>query len=62
MNVALYARYKSDNQRAESIDAQIRYLKDFCNANNYAVTKIYSDEALSGTNDNRPQFMQMIVK
>lgn len=60
MNVALYARYSSDNQRTESIDAQIRHLKDFCNENNYTIVKIYSDEALSGTNDNRPQFMQMI--
>ncbi len=60
MNVALYARYSSDNQRTESIDAQLRYLKDFCKDNKYSIVKIYTDEALSGTSDNRPKFLQMI--
>lgn len=60
MKVALYARYSSDNQRTESIDAQLRYLKDFCKQNQYSIAKIYIDEAVSATNDNRPQFLQMI--
>lgn len=55
-----YCRFSSDNQREESIDAQIRAIKDFANNNNINLVKIYSDEAKSATTDNRPQFLQMI--
>ena len=58
--VAIYARYSSDNQREESIEAQIRAINEFCNRNNYQVVKTYTDEAKSATSDNRPQFQQMI--
>ncbi|MBN7575447.1 MULTISPECIES: recombinase family protein [Clostridium] len=60
MKAAIYARYSSDNQREESIDAQIRAIKDFANHNNIQIVKIYTDEARSATTDDRPQFLQMI--
>lgn len=44
----IYARYSSDNQRAESIDAQVRICTAYCKRKQYIVTKIYKDEALSG--------------
>lgn len=34
MRAALYARYSSDNQRAESITAQIRCSKEYCEVKN----------------------------
>lgn len=58
--IAIYARYSSDNQREESIEAQIRAINEFCEKNNYKVIKIYTDEAKSATSDNRPEFQQMI--
>ena len=57
----IYARFSSDNQRSESIDAQIRAIKEYCTNNKIAVVKIYADKALSGTSaDNREDFLQMI--
>lgn len=47
-NVAIYARYSSDTQRAESIDAQVRACKDYAAAKGFNVTAVYADEAISG--------------
>lgn len=58
--VALYARFSSNNQREESIDAQIRAMKEYCQKNGLQIVAIYADEAKSATSDNRPQFLQMI--
>jgi len=58
--VAQYARFSSDNQRSESIDAQIRAMNQFCKQNHWQVVATYTDEARSATTDNRPQFQQMI--
>lgn len=60
MNAAIYARYSSDNQRAESIAAQFRFAREYCRQKNYAIVKEYKDEAMTGTNDNRPAFQQML--
>ena len=59
-NVVAYCRFSSDNQRSESIDAQVRAIKEYCRQNKYILTHIYKDEALSGTSDKRDQFQQMI--
>lgn len=61
MRVVAYARYSSDNQREESIDAQVRAIKEYAKSNNMIIVKIYVDRAMSGTKDNRPEFMQMIM-
>lgn len=60
MIVALYARYSSDNQRVESIVAQLRACREYCQKCGYTIIKEYADEAQTGTNDNRPQFQQMM--
>lgn len=57
---AAYARYSSDNQRQESIDAQLRAIREYCKKNNYSLEYIYADEALTGTTDKREQFLKMI--
>lgn len=56
----LYARYSSDNQREESIDAQVRAITEYADKNGYTIAHAYVDEALSAKTDNRPQFMKMI--
>lgn len=60
MKAVIYARYSSDNQREESIDAQIRAITDFAMNNGYTIICTYVDEALSAKSDNRPRFLQMI--
>lgn len=61
MFAALYARYSSDNQRAESITAQLRYGREFCQKRGYTIIKEYKDEATTGTNDHRHGFQQMLT-
>ena len=58
--VALYARFSSDNQRSESIDAQIRAMQAYCKQHNFVIVETYIDEAKSATTDRRPAFQQMI--
>ena len=58
--VALYARFSSDNQRSESIDAQIRAMKAYCEQHHFVIVDTYIDEAKSATSDKRPAFQQMI--
>jgi site-specific DNA recombinase len=60
MKAAIYARYSSDSQREESIDAQIRAINDYAKKEGYIIVKIYTDEAYSAKTDDRPQFQQMI--
>ena len=60
MRVAAYARFSSDNQRVESIDAQLRAIRQYCSDNDLMIVKTYADEAVSGTSDQRDQFLQMI--
>ncbi|MCB2354716.1 recombinase family protein [Clostridium estertheticum] len=57
---ALYARYSSDNQRDESIDAQIRAGEEYAERNNMKIVKQYVDKAKSATTDKRPAFQEMI--
>ena len=60
MKAAIYARYSSDNQREESIEAQVRAIKEYADKNGIIITKVYTDEAKSATTDNRPKFLEMI--
>lgn len=61
MNVVGYCRFSSNNQREESIDAQKRAVKFYCQQNNYNIVRFYVDKALSGkTATKRTDFQQMI--
>jgi site-specific DNA recombinase len=60
MKAAAYVRYSSDNQREESIDAQIRAIQEYASKNDIEIVKIYPDEAKSATTDQRPYFLQMM--
>ncbi|AFK85919.1 MULTISPECIES: recombinase family protein [Thermoanaerobacterium] len=60
MKAAAYCRFSSDNQREESIDAQLRAIKEYAEKNNIEIVKVYADEAKSATTDDRPQFLQMV--
>lgn len=55
-----YARYSSDNQREESIDAQLRAIHNYAEENGITIIHEYIDRAQSGTNANREDFLQML--
>lgn len=56
-----YARYSSDNQREESIDAQLRAIRKYAEENNIMIINTYVDRAMTARSDKRPQFQQMIM-
>ncbi len=55
-----YTRFSTDMQREESIEAQMRAIKDFIDKQGYALLKNYADRGISGTTDNRPEFQKML--
>ncbi len=55
-----YARFSSEMQRNESIDAQLRAIDKFAEQNGYTIVNTYVDKAKSATTDQRPQFQQMM--
>lgn len=60
MNVVVYARYSSHNQNEQSIEGQLEYCRKYAKDQGYTIIHEYIDRATTGTNDNRPQFLQMI--
>ena len=56
----IYARYSSDKQTEQSIEGQLRVCYEFAKAQGYDIQREYIDRAMTGTNDNRPSFLQMI--
>ena len=57
----LYARFSSDNQREESIEAQLRAMKEYCQRCGIVVVREFIDRARSATTDDRPAFLEMIA-
>ena len=60
MNVVIYARYSCSNQTEQSIEGQIKECTEYAKRNKLTIVGEYIDRALSGTSDDRPQFLQMI--
>lgn len=60
MDVVIYARYSSHNQQETSIEGQLKVCYEFCERMGYTVINEYIDRAISGTTDNRPDFLRMI--
>lgn len=56
----IYARYSSENQTEQSIDGQLRVCKEYAQRNGILILNTYIDRAMTGTNDNRPDFQRMI--
>jgi len=61
MKAAIYARYSSSGQREESIEGQVRECTDYAQKCGYDVVRVYSDKALTGRTDKRPEFQRMIA-
>ena len=56
----IYARYSSDNQTEQSIEGQLRVCEEYAKSHDILILNTYIDRAMTGTNDNRPDFQQMI--
>ena len=56
----VYARYSSNSQTEQSIEGQLRVCQQYAQNNNIIIVDTYIDRAMTGTNDMRPAFQQMI--
>ena len=56
----IYARYSSSGQREESIEGQIRECRAYAERSSLLVVGEYTDHALTGRTDKRPDFQRMI--
>ena len=56
----IYARYSCDKQTEQSIEGQLRVCEEYAKRNDILILGTYIDQAMSGTNDNRPDFRRMI--
>ena len=56
----IYARYSCDKQTEQSIEGQLRVCQEYAQRNDILILNTYIDQAMSGTNDNRPDFQKMI--
>lgn len=56
----IYARFSCSKQSEMSIDDQIRVCRNWCAREGYEVVAVYSDYAISGRTDDRPEFQRMI--
>ena len=57
----IYARFSCSKQREASIDDQLRVCREWCDREGYEVVREYSDYAMSGRSDDRPQFQEMVA-
>lgn len=56
----IYARYSSEKQNEQSIEGQLRICENFAKDNDYLIVEKYIDRAMTGMNDHRPAFQQML--
>ena len=59
-NAVIYARYSSERQNDQSIEGQLSICNDYAAKNGLCIVDTYIDRAMTGTNDNRPAFQQML--
>lgn len=57
---AIYARFSCENQRYESITAQLRAAREYCANHGYEIVDEYIDEAQTGTTASRESFQRMV--
>ena len=57
---AIYARYSCENQTEQSIEGQLRVCQEYAASQGIVIVQTYIDRAMSGTNDNRAAFQQML--
>ncbi len=65
--VAIYARLSKEDEKdsnyrgqSESIENQIEFLKQVVRSNNWVLVNVYKDDGYTGTNFDRPSFINMM--
>ena len=56
----IYARYSSERQNDQSIEGQLRICNKYAEDNGLTILDTYIDRAVTGTNDQRAAFQQML--
>ena len=62
-NAVIYARYSSDKQSEDSIEAQLRACRQYAATKGYNIVAVYADEAISGKGSmtaSRAQYQKML--
>ena len=59
-NAVIYARYSSERQTEQSIEGQLTECNKFAEKNDLVILDTYIDRAMTGKNDNRAAFQQML--
>jgi len=62
LRAAIYARFSSENQHEESIEAQVQICKEYCKKKGYTVVKLYTDEAKSGTTTKKRDSYKLMLE
>jgi len=61
VNLVFYGRYSDSGQSEQSIEGQRKVCHEYAERNGYKIIGEYIDRALTGTSDNRPEFLRMIA-
>lgn len=61
MRAAAYARYSSEKQTENSIAYQMEKITEYCQEHDITIVDVYTDEAETGTNTDRPGFRDMVA-
>lgn len=57
----IYARYSSDKQTEQSIEGQLYDCYNYAKQHGITIVREYIDRAMTGKNDDRPSFQQMLT-
>ena len=57
----VYARYSSERQTEQSIEGQLHKCYEYAKINGLTILETYIDRAMTGTNDKRTAFQQMLA-
>ena len=60
-NAIIYARYSSERQTEQSIEGQLSVCNEYAERNGLTIVDTYIDRAMTGTNDQRPEFQRMLL-
>ena len=60
-SAVIYARYSSERQNDQSIEGQLRICNQYAKDNDINIVDTYIDKAMTGTNDQRAAFQQMLA-
>src|SRR5262245_52244923 len=61
MKAAIYARYSTENQSADSIEDQFRVCERLADRHGFTVTQRFSDAAITGGTAQRPGYQSMLA-